>query len=123
MGRPVQKCTNCGESREMAAHGVCFRCYRQQQREAEGSPWMEINKADRHNRALLKLQKKWRIAITCTINAIDHDLVDLLTEDERADVRRVLQPHVDRLFQLPASKPPTELVNGEPESKTVNSEQ
>jgi hypothetical protein len=33
--RKVEGCLNCGEVREIAAHGLCFKCYRREDRANE----------------------------------------------------------------------------------------
>jgi hypothetical protein len=45
MAREIAACMNCREPRELAAHGLCFKCYRAEVREQQ---------VDRHNPALRK---------------------------------------------------------------------
>jgi hypothetical protein len=33
--RKIESCLNCGEEREIAAHGLCFRCYLRNERAEE----------------------------------------------------------------------------------------
>ena len=43
MPRKIVQCAGCGEERELAGNGLCFRCY-QQQRRAD-----DVRYVDRHN--------------------------------------------------------------------------
>ncbi len=50
--RKLDKCINCGELNQMAAFGLCFKCYRRETR-------MKQNPVNRHpHPALVKEQKK-----------------------------------------------------------------
>lgn len=97
MARPRMQCMNCGEQREMAAHGCCFRCYRQQVRERDAMPWAAAP-ADRHNRQILKAQKKQRKVVMTILDALDAG-IDVLEEADRAAIRQILRPYVDRMAQ------------------------
>src|ERR1700746_665480 len=52
--RKIQSCLNCGEVREIAAHGLCFKCYRREDRAKE----RKFAGTDRHNPGLRKEHKK-----------------------------------------------------------------
>src|ERR1700745_3027975 len=52
--RKVESCLNCGEVREIAAHGLCFKCYRREDRAKD----RELTGTDRHNPGLRKEHKK-----------------------------------------------------------------
>lgn len=82
--RQIASCINCGEEREMAAHGLCFKCYRASERAAD-NPWAA---ADRHNRAKLRAQKKLRTAVTAILNAVD-GVIDLMEEEHVNAIRSV----------------------------------
>lgn len=108
MQRKVALCINCQEGREIAAHGLCFKCYRAEEREAE-NPYAA---ADRHNRAQLKHLKKLRKCITSILNSID-DGIDVLDPDDVDSMRGILQPY---FVSLAAGLAPAR-------EKAVNSEQ
>jgi hypothetical protein len=88
MQRKVATCINCKEGREIAAHGLCFKCYRAEEREAENS----FAAPDRHNRAQLKQLKKLRKCITSILNSVD-DGIDVLDPDDVDSMRGILQPY------------------------------
>ena len=88
MQRKVEACINCQEEREIAAHGLCFKCYRAEEREAD-NPYAA---ADRHNRAQLKQLKKLRKCINTILNALD-DGIDALDPNDVESMRGILQPY------------------------------
>src|SRR5437870_1023616 len=65
--RRVDACMNCGENRELAAHGLCFNCYRKRERtirrEAEGI-------VDRHTPGIRREQKRLLKAYTMIMTAL-----------------------------------------------------
>ncbi len=90
--RKVTVCVNCREAREIAAHGLCYKCYRREER-VEDYPWAA---ADRNNRQLLKSQKKLRKVVTAILNSVD-DGIDLLSPEDVDVIRRTLKPYVERM--------------------------
>ncbi len=84
MKRKTTACMNCGEEREIAAHGLCFKCYRTEQRAME-NPWAA---ADKHNRATLKAHGQVRKAITAILNALD-SAIDHIAEVDVATIRNI----------------------------------
>ena len=54
MPRKSESCVNCGEIREVAAHGLCFKCYRKDER-ADDRTFATV---DRHNPAIRREHKK-----------------------------------------------------------------
>ncbi len=99
--RPIGPCAKCGEVRDMAADGLCYRCYRARGRQQEREEavallrWAEIP-AERHNSALLKEQKRLRKAVVGILNLVD-DAGDLFAEEDRVLFRDRLRPYVERL--------------------------
>jgi hypothetical protein len=65
--RSIKPCEGCGEEREIAARGLCFKCYRRQEREQK-ELWA---KPDRHARQLRKAQRTTRNAWMKIWNALD----------------------------------------------------
>src|SRR5258708_6855841 len=61
---------NCGEEREIAAHGLCFKCYRAKERALE-NPFAA---ADRNNQDKLKAIRKLRKCVNGILNFIDEGI-------------------------------------------------
>jgi hypothetical protein len=103
MGRKVEICTDCGETREIAAQGLCFKCYRRQERV---DPWA---RPDQHSKQLRKAQRRTRKAIHTILNALD-DLDDetLFPEEDATSIRRIIAPHWSAVGRAlaPAQDPP-----------------
>ncbi len=123
MGRTIGTCLNCQETRELVK-GVCFTCYRRREREQERDvPWAADVQADRHNRNILKQQGKWRKSLTAVIGGLDN-LVDLISEEDYADFRRLLQPYAQGLARLtprPTTMEDLDKSNSEQESESERS--
>ncbi len=98
--RKTAPCMNCGEEREIAAHGLCFTCYRREER-AGDNPWAA---ADKHNRGALKTQRKLRKVVTTILNAVDEG-AELLMDQDVAGIRSILRPYFMRMAEgLPEGK-------------------
>ena len=54
MQRKTDGCTNCGEIREIAAHGLCFKCYRRDERAGDRA----FATVDRHDPGIRREHKK-----------------------------------------------------------------
>ncbi len=52
--RKTEGCVNCGEVREIAAHGLCFACSRRKERDSE----RQLPSVDRHNPGIRREHKK-----------------------------------------------------------------
>ncbi len=52
--RRTEGCLNCGEVREIAAHGLCFACYRRKDRASD----RQLPSVDRHNPGVRREHKK-----------------------------------------------------------------
>ena len=70
MPRTIMQCRGCGEVREMLAHELCAKCYRREERERNDLPWPSVS-AEKHNRSLLKKQKRLRKVLATILNALD----------------------------------------------------
>jgi hypothetical protein len=106
--RKTEGCLNCGEVREMAAHGFCFRCYRQNER-AQERPIV-----DRHNPAMRKEHKK----ILRGFTSLMVGLSDLgVGKSDALAIREIIQPYLDPIANFLAPGPG----RGEREGR-VNSE-
>jgi hypothetical protein len=88
--RRAARCMNCGETNEIAAFGLCYRCYRQTQREKEAQ---KVNRLfDRHAAGLRREQKKlWR-----GLASVMSGLSDLgVMEPDVLTIRRLLDPYLE----------------------------
>jgi len=91
--RRVVRCADCGKCREMAAHGLCFKCYRRNERRQKQAP---EDGEDFHSPAIPRQLHKLLRANTALLKA----LADLkVTEKDLLTIRRVLDPYL-----LPISK-------------------
>jgi hypothetical protein len=109
--RRVDSCTNCGETREIAAHGLCFTCYRRDDRAKDRQ-----FAVDRHNPGIRREHKKMFRGFT----AVMAGLSDLgVQRSDVLTIRRMLDPYVAPIadFLGPASPEEVEgVVNGEQKS-------
>jgi len=122
MGRTVAVCTNCGEEREIAAHGLCFKCYRADERDKQLSTetWM---KSDKHSKDMRQAQKKTRKALMKMMDALEEIQAASLVPGSTIDEwRRLLQPEVARIaFSLAtASEAPASPSGKKREKKKSN---
>jgi hypothetical protein len=109
--RRLDSCINCGDEREIAAHGLCFKCYRAAERARKATPdpvWARLG-----NGYLLREQKKALTVVTGILKAIaDCPAVE---ENDRKQIQNILRPYLYKLADCFAPK----RENGKP----VNSEQ
>jgi len=131
MPRSIKACITCGETREIAAHGLCFKCYREEERRLADDLWA---KPDAHAKDLAKVQRKTRKALMKMMDALEEiESGKLVPEDTVEAWRALLRPEVERIAlslgeaqvnseQQSASEQLTEVA--EPvTSEQVNSEQ
>jgi len=92
--RSIKPCKGCGEEREMAAHGLCVKCYRREKREQE-ELWA---KPDRHATQLRKAQRTTRNASMKIWNALD-EIVDanLVPESRCEQIREILRAEIAKI--------------------------
>jgi hypothetical protein len=112
---------NCGEEREMAAHGLCFKCYRAEERAIE-NPW---GAADKHSRVQLKAQGVLRKAVTSILNAVDA-AIDYLAETDVTTIRNICGGYLAGMAAGLITRKDDGAVNGEhddmPRSPEVDEE-
>ena len=113
--RRIDACLNCGETREMAAHGLCFKCYRREDRADD----RQFALVDPHNPGLRKEHKKTLRGFTNVMAGLS----DLgVQRDDVLKIRRMLDPYVALITEFlgPASdrKELEGAVNSEPTSRT-----
>jgi hypothetical protein len=106
--RKVVTCMNCGEERQIAAHGLCFRCYRQKERQQKAEL---LDSPVKHNRQLQLAQETLIKAIAKILGGLN-DAKQLLSEDDATLIRKTVQPYLQRIVDGLA---PQSIVNNEPE--------
>jgi hypothetical protein len=114
--RKIDQCMNCGQSREIAAFGLCFTCYRRQER-AKDRPFV-----DKHNPGVNPTQKKILAGFAKLMGGlgdigVPRGLVIL--------IRRMISPYlvpVENLLSPPPPGPDTDAFPAETEIEPVNSE-
>lgn len=91
--RRIDGCMNCGETREIAAHGLCFKCYRQQERATD----QRLPGVDRHNPGIRREHKKLFRGFTSVMGGLS-DLgvsrMDVLT------IRGIVGPYLDPIAEF-----------------------
>ena len=94
--RRTDGCINCGEEREIAAHGLCFTCYRRKERAAEraenplGNGW------------LLKDHRKAFTVVTRILTALSD--CPAIEQSDRQKIQMILRPYLDKLADCFAPK-------------------
>src|SRR5580700_7461468 len=111
MARSIKGCMNCGETREIAAHGLCFRCYRQEERKLADDLWA---KPDAHAKDLAKTQRKTRKALMKMMDALEEIETGKLIPEATVEAwRALLRPEVARIaLSLGVSKQFTQPADG-----------
>jgi hypothetical protein len=109
--RRENECLNCGEVREMAAHGLCFKCYRSQDRAND----RQFAGVDRHNPGIRREHKKMFRGFTSVMAGLS----DLgVQKSDVLTIRRMLDPYVAPIAEFLAPGPGLDEVEG-----AVNGEQ
>jgi hypothetical protein len=86
--RSVTECGQCGETREMAGRGLCFRCYRRWERGTEEGHATGI---DRHNPGIRREQKRLIKAFADVMTG----LADLgVARQHILEIRGILNPYL-----------------------------
>jgi hypothetical protein len=106
--RKTDGCVNCGEVREIAAHGLCFACYRRKERASE----RPTSGVDRHNPGVRQEHKKLFRGFTSVMVGLSDLSVataDVLT------IRRTIEPYLAPIAKYLALSPEENQVevNGE----------
>jgi hypothetical protein len=113
--RREDSCINCGETREIAGHGLCFKCYRREDRAKD----RQFASVDRHNPGIRREHKKIFRGFTNVMAGLSDLGVqrsDVLT------IRQMLNPYVAPIAEFlgPASQHEGEsAVNGEQKSSEL----
>ena len=113
--RKIGSCINCAEIREMAAHGLCFRCYRKEEREDDSRFYV----VDRPNPGIRKEHKQAFRGFTNVMVGLGELGV---SHDDVLAIRRVLEPYLSliaNLLTLADENESQDLVNSEQASGEV----
>ena len=111
MPRKTDGCLNCGEIREIAAHGLCFTCYRKNERAVEG----KFAGVDRHDRGIRREHKKLFRGFTNVMVGLS----DLgVSNPDVLRIRGIIDAYLTPISQFLTPAPAQDKVGGE-----VNSEQ
>jgi hypothetical protein len=95
MTRSIKACMNCGDNREIAAHGLCFKCYRQEERKLADELWA---KPDANAKEVAKAQRKTRKALMKMMDALEELQTGKLVPEATVESWRVLlRPEVARI--------------------------
>jgi hypothetical protein len=116
MLRKTDGCTNCGEIREIAAHGLCFKCYRKDERAAD----RKFATVNRHGPAIRREHKKLFHGFTSLMVGLSDlgvshpDVIRI-----RGIIHPYLRPIATFLMPAPVSEDAGVEVNGEHQSGTL----
>ena len=84
--RKSDECAACGEPREIAAHGLCFRCYRREARGLKG-----VNCPNPHNPGIRREQKR----VIRAFSQVMGGLADLaVSQEDIQDILDLLGPYL-----------------------------
>ena len=109
--RKIDGCLNCGETREIAAHGLCFTCYRREDRAND----RQFAGVDRHNPGIRREHKRMFRGFTSVMAGLS----DLgISKTDVLAIRRMLDPYVTSIAEFLGPAPEHEEVED-----GVNSEQ
>jgi hypothetical protein len=112
--RKFENCLNCGEEKYIAARGLCYKCYRAEERVRERA------KPDLHNPGMRREDK----TIFKALSAIMGGLSDLrVVRDDIHDIRKILQPYIEPIMQYLEANPPQTEDLEDPEPPPDPSEQ
>jgi hypothetical protein len=88
-------CSQCKDATQIAARGLCFRCYRQQQRSLDLDPW---ERPDKFAVQVQKAQQITRDGLVKIMNCLDKIAkVGIVPEEDIDTIRELLKPHVDKI--------------------------
>jgi hypothetical protein len=89
--RALVRCVNCDEIRDHAAHGLCFACYRAEQRAQERIP------KDRHNMGVNKEKAKLFRGLAAIMGGL-HLLS--VSKPDCLWIRRIIEPYLGPIALL-----------------------
>jgi hypothetical protein len=108
--RKIDGCVKCGETREIAARGLCFRCYRSAERAAD----RQFTYVDRHNPGVRREHIKLLRGFTNVMIGLSELGVP---QSEVMAIRRLIDPYLCLIAEFLVSEEAlvagTAAVNGE----------
>jgi hypothetical protein len=114
--RRTDGCVQCGEVREIAGKGLCFKCYRQAERAAD----RQFAGVDRHNPGIRREHKKVFRGFTAVMAGLSDLGVEL---NDALAIRRILEPYIVLIAKFLAPAPEQEKreteVNSERNSQSL----
>ena len=115
MGQKFGTCEKCHvEKKAIAARGLCYKCYRQEERERERAT------PDRHNPGMHKEHKKLFKALASIMGG----LADMgCVRDDIFDIKKILQPYLEPIAQYLNPDAPEPETSPDPEPSPGPSEQ
>lgn len=108
--RREDQCINCGEPREIASRGLCFKCYRRGER-ARDRPV-----PNRHNLAIRKEHKKLFHGLTSVMTGMSELGV---TKADVLEIRQIIEPYLAPIAEFLSLK--LETTGSEPVNSVSNS--
>jgi hypothetical protein len=114
--RRTDGCMNCAEVREIAAYGLCFTCYRKNERARD----RQTAEVDRHSPGLRREHKKLFRGFTGVMVGLSALGV---SNDDALKVRQIIGPYLEPIAKFLAPGGETGEVNSErepPEQFTVH---
>jgi hypothetical protein len=119
--RKIDSCMNCGEERELVAHGLCARCYMAGRRETErrDDPYRLI--PERSQRRYVAERNRNLINLTKIVKLVDE--TTCLSPDHMTAIKMVVQPYIlERAVDLaPLKKTGPQLTENSESPLTVSS--
>jgi hypothetical protein len=118
--RKVDSCMNCGDEREIVAHGLCAKCYMVGRRAGERLDDPFGVSPDRINRRYIAERNKMLVNLTRIIKLVDE--TPCLSHEDQAAIKVTIQPYlVERANDLAPRKSEAELTVNTKSESTVNS--
>jgi len=102
VARSIKACVKCSEVREIAGHGLCFRCYRAAERKVADVLW---SRPDPSAKELLQDQRRTRKALLKMMDSIEEISTGKLVPEATLEAwRLLLQPEIARIARSLGSR-------------------
>jgi hypothetical protein len=89
--RRIQRCMNCGDERDIVAHGLCSMCYQRRWREQQER---ELVLPDRSQRRYVAERNKDHGLLVGIVKLVDE--AKCLSDQDRLIIKAIIQPHLLR---------------------------
>jgi hypothetical protein len=111
VARSIKTCVKCSQMREIAGHGLCFKCYRAAERKVADVLW---SRPDPSAKELLKDQRRTRKGLMKMLDAIEEISPGKLVPEATIEAwRLLLQPEISRIAQSLGPKTGMDVNSGE----------